>query len=340
VSVRTDDGFTRTNHTTGASATYLFTPGGGFILDTDPVPKPLWGKGDQALLTKGESLIIAGPQGVGKTTLAQQLTLGRCGFLEYATLLGLPVEPGNRVLYLAMDRPKQAARSFRRMADGSWRAELDERLVVWQGPPPYDLAKYSSLLLTLCRQAGADTVIVDSLKDAAIGLSDDETGAAYNRARQTALAGGVQVIELHHIRKALSGAKAEHPSIDDIYGSTWLTSGAGSVILLNGAPGDPIVSFHHVKQPAEEVGPFKIIHSRDDGCSQVFHSTDLVMLAAQPGGLTAAGAAKAMFDTEKGDRNQKEKARNKLKSLEKLGLLQLLDPGDVPSHRPAVWGPR
>jgi len=91
---------------------------------------------------------------------------------------------------------------MRRMVGGAWRAELDARLSVWPGPPPYDLARYPALLLKLRQQANADTVIVDSLKDAAIGLKDDDVGAGYNRARQHATTAGVQVIELHHIRKA------------------------------------------------------------------------------------------------------------------------------------------
>jgi hypothetical protein len=107
---------------------YQFTPGGSFILDTDPTPQPLWGDGDQVLWADGESLVIDGPQGVGKTTLAQQLALGRAGFDVHTKLLGFPIIPGQRrVLYLAMDRPKQAARSFRRMVGEAWRAELDER---------------------------------------------------------------------------------------------------------------------------------------------------------------------------------------------------------------------
>lgn len=182
---------------------YEFTPGGSFILDTDPTPQALWGSGDQVLWADGEALINSGPQGVGKTTLTQQLGLGRCGFEEYAELLGFRITPGQkRVLYLAMDRPKQIARSFRRMVGEAWRAELDARLVVWQGPPPNDLARYPSLLLKLCQQADADTVIVDSLKDAALKLSDDDVGAGYNRARQLAIVSGVQVIELHHLRKS------------------------------------------------------------------------------------------------------------------------------------------
>lgn len=229
---------------------YRFTPGGSFILDTDREPKALWGEGDQVLWADGEALIIAGAQGLGKTTLAQQVALGWCGFDRYTELLGFPIEQGTRVLYLAMDRPRQAARSFRRMVSEDQRDKLDERLAVWQGPPPGDLAKYPQLLLRLCDKAYADVVIVDSLKDAAIGLSEDDVGAGYNRARQIALTAGAQVVEQHHIRKAQNSRKADADiGIDDLYGSTWITSGAGSVILLTGKPGDPIVRFQHVKQP-------------------------------------------------------------------------------------------
>ena len=195
------------------------------------------------LLADGESLLIAAAQGRGKTTLAQQLTLGRCGFPEYDTLLGYPIRPGDRqTLYLAMDRPRQAARSFRRMVGEAWRERLDDLLTVWQGPPIADLARHPGDLLAMCQEADADTVVVDSLKDAAIGLSDDEVGAGYNRARQIAIAAGVQIIELHHLRKATQGSKAVQ-TLDDLYGSTWLTNGAGSVLLLTGE--SPVVTLRH-----------------------------------------------------------------------------------------------
>jgi hypothetical protein len=319
---------------------YQFTPGGSFILDTSPDPEPLWGNTDQVGLADGEALIFAGAQGLGKTTLAQQLTLGRCGFEEYATLLGFPISTGSHALYLAMDRPKQVARSFRRMVGEAWRDELNSRLSVWQGPPPYDLAKYPALLLKLCQQAEADTVIVDSLKDAAVGLSDDEVGAAYNRARQHALAAGIQVIELHHIRKLPNSRTDSTISLDDLYGSTWLPSGAGSVILLTGNAGDPIVGLQHLKQPNAEIGPFKIMHDWETGRSTIWHTADLVLLAQQPGGVTALDAARALFDTEDPTRNDKEKARRRLQQLEKSGQLTLLDPGGSASKQPAIWGPK
>jgi len=299
---------------------YTFTLGGSFILDTSPEPEPIWGTASDVLMAEGEALIIAGGQGLGKTTLAQQLTLGRAGVAEYAELLGYPIQPGSgRVLYLAMDRPRQAARSFRRMVGEVMRDELDERLVIWQGPPPRDMAKHPALLLRMCQEAGADTAVIDSLKDAAVGLSDDEVGASYNRARQTAVAAGVQLIELHHNRKAISGAKGDRLGVDDLYGSTWIPSGAGSVLLLSGAPGDPIVGLHHVKQPSAEVGPFKVIHDHAAGRSQVWHATDLVLLAGQPNGITSLDAASALFETEKPTPAERQKALRKLNRLADLG---------------------
>jgi hypothetical protein len=318
---------------------YPFISGGSFILDTDPEPKAIWGRGEQVVQADGEALIIAAPQGAGKTTVAQQLALGRAGFSAYADLLGFPIVPGRkRVLYLAMDRPKQAARSFRRMVGEAWRDELDLRLVVWPGPPPLDLARYPSLLLELCRAADADTVFVDSLKDAAVGLSTDDVAAGYNRARQTALMGGVQVTELHHLRKAQQGARAERPTIDDAYGSTWLTAGAGSVILLNGKPGDPIVDFHHLKPPSAEVGPFKILHDDKTGRTTIWGEVDLVKLVQASGsGLSAVDAARALYDVEKPTHAEKEKARRALDRHVDRGDLWVLDQGDRDTKRPKKW---
>jgi hypothetical protein len=100
----------------------------------------------------------------------------------------------------------------------------------------------------------------------------------------------------------------------------------------------PIVSLHHLKQPASEVGPFKVIHDHDTGQSTIWHAADLLMLAKQPGGLTAVDAAKALFDTDKPDPSQKEKARRRLESLSKQDLLWLFDPGDKATNKPAKWG--
>ena len=48
----------------------LFVDGGTFILDIPEAIPALWGDGDDVLWAQGESLMIAGPLGLGKTTLA------------------------------------------------------------------------------------------------------------------------------------------------------------------------------------------------------------------------------------------------------------------------------
>jgi len=318
---------------------YRFRRGGGFILDTPADPTPAWGSGEGVLWAEGEALMIASLQGLGKSTLAQQLALGRCGFPEYAELLGYPIRPGERrVLYLAMDRPRQISRSLRRMVGESWRADLDDKLRVWQGPPPRDLAKVPAMLAQMCVDADADTVVVDSLKDAAIGLTDDEVGASWNRARQHALTEGVQVLELHHNRKVSSAGQGARLGIDDVYGSTWLTSGTGSVILLSGAPGDPVVNLTHVKQPAGEVGPFRIMHDHDAGRSTVWHSVDLLALVTVRGSVGVKDAAGALFDTDKPTPAEVEKARRKLDRLTRDGVLAVVVAGDDATATATRWG--
>lgn len=300
---------------------YPFEDGGTFLFDVPPITPAVWGDGGDVLWSEGEALIIAGPSGVGKTTVAGQIIRGRIGLQR--EVLGLSVAvTSSKILYLAMDRPQQARRALARTFRGDDRDQVAERLTFWKGPPPQDLARYPDLLTEMARQAGADTVVVDSLKDAAIGLSEDDVGASYNRARQTALAAGVQVLELHHLVKR--GPNGARPSkLEDLYGSVWLTAGAGSVVLLWGAAGDPIVELSHLKQPSEHVGPLRVIHDHDTGTSSIWEATDplTVVTLAGPGGVTAQRLAAAIFETDKPDRNEVEKARRKLEKLVKDGLV-------------------
>ncbi len=227
--------------------------GGSFVLDQPREVPALWGAGDRVLWARGEALMIVGPAGVGKTTLAQQVVIARLGLTS--EVLDLPVEPtSSRVLYLACDRPPQIARSLARMVRPCDRELLDDRLMVWKGPPPLDFARHPDTLLDMAQSAQADTVVIDSLKDVALKLTDDEAGSGYNSARQRALAEGVDLIELHHQRKAGSGLAGKPNSLADVYGSVWITAGAGSVLLVWGEAGDSVVQVTHLKQPAEDVG--------------------------------------------------------------------------------------
>lgn len=55
----------------------------------------------------------------------------------------------------------------------------------------------------------------------------------FNDAVQTCVANDVDVLSAHHSRKAPSEGYTKL-SLDDVYGSTWLMAGAGSVIALDG----------------------------------------------------------------------------------------------------------
>jgi replicative DNA helicase len=104
-----------------------------FGLDAPSIVESVWGSGHESLWAKGEPFLLCGPDGVGKTTIAQQLALALAGIVD-PSLLGLPVATVERVLYIAADRPAQAFRSMRRMVTEDNREPLKDRLLIWRGP--------------------------------------------------------------------------------------------------------------------------------------------------------------------------------------------------------------
>lgn len=294
-------------------------PGGDAILDAPAGVESVWGDSHSSLWACGEPFMLVGPQGVGKTTLAQQLVLARIGFRE-ARVLGFPVQVDERpLLYLAADRPSQARRSFARMVTEDDRDLLNERLMFWKGPPPFDAGREPDAFAEWVVSSGCSTCIIDSLKDIAADLSKDETGSRVNIAFQRIIANEVELFSLHHQRKA-TAENRKPKTLSDVYGSTWLTSGHGSVVLLWGAPGDLVVELSHLKQPAEIVGPLDVLHDHEAGTSRVLTDGVDVRFHFKKGeDVTVRQAAQRLSHTDDPTRNEIEQARRKLTRLVREG---------------------
>ena len=92
----------------GAAALARLKSGATFVLDDRAELDPIWGSGDEVLWASLEPLLIVGPTGVGKTTLALQLLAARLGILDQ--VLGWPVKLADSpILYRRWTDPCRSA---------------------------------------------------------------------------------------------------------------------------------------------------------------------------------------------------------------------------------------
>ena len=286
-------------------------------LESQPEGVPsIWGNSENVLWAEGEPLMIYGPDGVGKTSVAQQIVLHICG-VRPQVLLNMPVRRADKpVLYLACDRPRQARRSLYRMVPKDRHDELRGRLLVWEGPLPFSLAASPRALLDFCLIHDAGTLVIDSLKDVAGELTNPEIALKVNQSFQWLNANGIELLVLHHPRKDPAGGPERPKGLEDVYGDRNFVSGMGSVILLWGKGGDPVVELRHLKQPAGEFGPVKLLHDHDAGQTVLYeHSTilDILIQAAMP--LSVPSIASRFFASVDPTKNELEKTRRQLRKL-------------------------
>jgi len=227
----------------------------------------LWGTGETILLARGESLMIAGREGVGKTTIAAQVARARLGGLDPLgvpwRVLGHLVDPLEDadavVVYLALDRPRQVARLLAAMFEGQ-PDEVRSRMLVIRAPALEAVqagrAAFLEWLLAQVDGRPIGLAILDSLKDVMLKPTSDEEAGRWHVIR-SAIVGELDVplIELHHLKK-----RTEEGGNDSVFGSALLTAGPGSILQIHGRPGDGDYLLEHTKMPAWQQPPLKITH--------------------------------------------------------------------------------
>jgi hypothetical protein len=305
----------------------------------DETVKPLiWGPIETPLWMPGESLMIAGESGLGKSTLAQSIVAARIGLLD--EVLGYPVaDNGGRVLYLALDRPAQILRMMRRLFPRDTdRDYLNDRLVIHRGPLPVDILKerYEEWLREQAQALGVTTIVIDSIKDVLLKPSDEGLAGAYNRVRQILVTAEIELVEIHHTRKSTLQGQGGQGAGDDIYGSQVIRSGAGSVLTLSrlkDASDDCAeVNLRQVKSLA---GTFSGMMLTRDGEAGLFRPTDLTetlgsrisgLFLLNPDGLKPSEVYSHIYP-EGASTSQQSEIRRALRHLVKVGELVRDDKG-------------
>lgn len=69
----------RAHRSSGGRLQRYAVDGWSFVTDTPASATPIWGRSRKTAWASGESLMLVGPPGVGKSTIAQQIVLARLG---------------------------------------------------------------------------------------------------------------------------------------------------------------------------------------------------------------------------------------------------------------------
>lgn len=239
---------------------------------------PIWGDVETLLWAETGGLMIASDQGLGKSLTAQQVIAGRLG-VGPAELLGLPIatlNPARSVVYLALDRPNQIARSMARLfSDERDREVARTRLRVWTKPVPIDILGDPYAFADWLQDTFGNDIgdlVIDSVKDLTpANLSNGEVGQALDMAWKECRARGMSTLILHHERKTGNEESRANrmPSLDNIYGSVWLTSGMDSIMHIQGKQGENVVTYSHLKQIRAALHPVTAMHDQEHGRTEV-----------------------------------------------------------------------
>lgn len=233
----------------------------------DPTKTCLWGvpsRNGTMAWAENQGVIVAGPPGTGKSTIALQVILRRVGLVQ-GPVLGLPVTIDKRpVVYLALDRADQIRQSARRMMPEHITDEENARLLVIDALPLGVDLRDTPTFIGWLKQAQASCVVVDSAKDLGFDLNDSSEGQAFNFLVQATLRAGIQIFVTHHSRKTPRGDR-KPLTLNDLHGSQWVAAGAGSVLMLDGEAGPQPKKLFHVKPLTVPMSPLALELNHETG---------------------------------------------------------------------------
>ena len=109
------------------------------------------------------------------------------------------------------------------------------------------------------------------------------------------------------------------------------------MVLLNGKPGDAIVSFHHTNSQPPRLARSKSSTTTTPADPRPGTVSTLSNSPSSLVGLTAVAAAMAIFETDQPTANEKDKARRRLDKLTGHGFLKITQQGDAATNKPKIW---
>lgn len=328
--------------------------GDEFMFGEVAVDVPIWGDGDTLLWAEGGGLMIPSDQGLGKSLTAQQIVASRLG-VGPGELLGQSIHRlGSEkiVVYLALDRPRQIARSMARL----FRSEVErsvarERLRIWTKPIPIDILGDTYAFADWVQETFGTNVgdlVIDSVKDLTpANLSHGEVGQSLDMAWKECRARGMNTLILHHERKTGNEESRANrmPSLDHIYGSVWLTSGMDSILHIQGKQGENLVRYTHLKAIVDMLDPIDAVHDQENGRTDVLTLANSVNATEQKieqvfaviSLATVGGAVVTPADVVEKTGIAKASVDRYIKALRDAGRIEQASPYDKASGTPATY---
>ncbi len=234
-------------------------PADDWVLDEAGLSRAVVGKDSQCLWADGESLLVVGDTGHGKSTFTQNIVRAEIGLVP--DILGMVVRQFANILYVAADRPKQIKASLRRMITETNRLVWHDKVWIHDGPLDFVLNEHPEKMAPFVKELAEhldrppfEVVVFDSLKDLVSEMDDNTAGIQINRAFQSLCRLGAQVaVDMHPRKMGSPKDKERPPTLDDVQGNKNITAGAGSVVYLGVSGEDGRSQLYHLKSPSGSV---------------------------------------------------------------------------------------